>query len=517
MKLKSFSQTLGLALLTVISLRADESAQIYLSAAEVQEIYDNPTRSYVYVGKDVTNLADIIAEINKLEDEENSPTRALEDHINKGFVIGNYDGVAQALEHAEAVLNRVEPDRTSELSQALNAIIEQVDAEQLNINAAILEAANVAAPETRACGSCNSHCLRELVIKEKVDFLNKIKFRDDVTFYDDVRFRDDVRIDGSLSVSDQVLGCDLTVGCNISINDTVSTAIGNIVQGGTRLAHNFGTNNLFVGRNAGNYTLTGTDNAAFGFNALTLDSTGSFNTALGVSTLAANTTGIQNVAVGAGALQNNVTGQTNTATGTNALFTNAAGNNNVAVGASALFANTTGVDNTAIGTTALAAVTTGSTNIAIGSGAGATLATGNNNIYIGANAASAAESNVTRIGGIRGATTAVADAITVLIDSTGQLGTINSSKSYKHNIQSMNDVSANIYNLNPVTFVYNSDASETTQYGLIAEEVADVFPGIVVRNANGQPETVQYHVLPVLLLNEFQKLAARVAVLEARA
>ena len=32
-----------------------------------------------------------------------------------------------------------------------------------------------------------------------------------------------------------------------------------------------------------------------------------------------------------------------------------------------------------------------------------------------------------------------------------------------------------------------------------------MFPGIVVKDENGQPETVQYHVLPVLLLNEMQK------------
>jgi hypothetical protein len=69
----------------------------------------------------------------------------------------------------------------------------------------------------------------------------------------------------------------------------------------------------------------------------------------------------------------------------------------------------------------------------------------------------------------------------------------------------MNDASSSIYGLNPVTFVYNGDASETTQYGLIAEEVADVFPGIVVNNISGQPETIQYHVLPVLMLNEMQK------------
>src|SRR5205085_2306924 len=132
------------------------------------------------------------------------------------------------------------------------------------------------------------------------------------------------------------------------------------------------------------------------------------------------------------------------------------------------------------------------------------------------NAVSAGESNVTRIRNIRGATTGVADAIAVLIDSTGQLGTINSRRSVKHDIQDMATDSANIYNLRPVTFVYNDDASETIQYGLIAEEAAEAFPTIVVYDANGQPQTIQYHVLPALMLNELQKLAARVATLEAR-
>ena len=62
-----------------------------------------------------------------------------------------------------------------------------------------------------------------------------------------------------------------------------------------------------------------------------------------------------------------------------------------------------------------------------------------------------------------------------------------------------------ILDLRPVTFVYNSDATETKQYGLIAEEVDEVFPGIVARNKDGEVETVLYHVLPVLLLNEMQK------------
>ena len=91
-----------------------------------------------------------------------------------------------------------------------------------------------------------------------------------------------------------------------------------------------------------------------------------------------------------------------------------------------------------------------------------------------------------------------------------------STKRVKHNIQDMNEDSAAIYNLRPVTFAYNHDVSETKQYGLIAEETETVFPGIVVKDEDGQPATVQYHILPALLLNELQKLAARVTALEAR-
>ncbi len=108
--------------------------------------------------------------------------------------------------------------------------------------------------------------------------------------------------------------------------------------------------------------------------------------------------------------------------------------------------------------------------------------------------------------GIRGITTANADAVAVLIDSSGQLGTISSSQRYKQNIQTMGIASQSILDLNPVTFTYKTDKMNTKQFGLIAEEVEEIFPDIVVRNANGQPETVQYHILPVLLLNEVKKL-----------
>jgi len=74
-----------------------------------------------------------------------------------------------------------------------------------------------------------------------------------------------------------------------------------------------------------------------------------------------------------------------------------------------------------------------------------------------------------------------------LVDSLGQLGQNSSSARFKHNIQDIDERSENIFQLRPVSFVYNADTTETIQYGLIAEEVDEVFPTIVVRDDNDEP------------------------------
>jgi len=179
-------------------------------------------------------------------------------------------------------------------------------------------------------------------------------------------------------------------------------------------------------------------------------------------------------------------------------------------------ANLTGTNNTAVGKGALVLATTGSNNIAIGNSAGGTLTTGSGNIYINANAAIAAEANTTRIGTsqtecfIAGITGAGISGDVVVVDSNGQLGITVSSVRYKHNIQDMGADSADIFKLHPVTFVYNDDATDTKQYGLIAEEVEEIFPTLISKDENGLTHTVRYHLLPALLLNEIQKQHATI-------
>jgi hypothetical protein len=69
----------------------------------------------------------------------------------------------------------------------------------------------------------------------------------------------------------------------------------------------------------------------------------------------------------------------------------------------------------------------------------------------------------------------------------------------------MDKASEAILALRPVRFHYKSDAGETPQFGLIAEEVAKVNPALVLPDKEGRPYTVRYDAVNVMLLNEFLK------------
>jgi len=213
------------------------------------------------------------------------------------------------------------------------------------------------------------------------------------------------------------------------------------------------------------------------------------------------------------------TGAFNTAMGTNTLWHATSAGFSTAFGSYALSELTTGVNNTAIGYGAASNVTTGGGNIAIGYQAGSGLTLSNSdNIHIGS-IGSSGDSGTIRLGtpgtqtsffaaGVRGVTTGAADAVAVMIDSNGQLGTVNSSRRYKEDIHDMGEWSSGLMNLRPVVFRYSqpyANGSKPIEYGLIAEEVEAVYPDLVAHLADGQVETVQYHKINAMLLNEVQK------------
>ena len=273
-------------------------------------------------------------------------------------------------------------------------------------------------------------------------------------------------------------------------------------------------------------------NTAVGAGALTLNN-GTENTAVGGAALLLNTSGTDNTAVGVAALENNGDGSDNNAVGSVALFTNVSGTFNNAHGRSALFFNdgsennafgdlamennTSGASNTAIGDDALRNNVDGSFNVAVGDEAGTGLGPSVNScIAIGAPGAGpfAVLDNTCFIGSIFGEPVSDPGTQTaVFVDQFNVVGIFNSSRRYKHDIQPMDKTSEELYRLKPVTFKFNSDWKGTTQYGLIAEEVAEVDPQLVVRK-DGELVTVRYEQVNSMLLNEFLKEHKKVQSLE---
>ncbi len=299
-------------------------------------------------------------------------------------------------------------------------------------------------------------------------------------------------------------------------NQNTATGAGALFSNTTGFA-NTANGTLALFSNSLQPNIGGDNNTAMGTAALYSNTVGSSNTALGAGALYSNSADA-NTATGFQALYSNTAGQFNTANGFLALSTNTLGSFNTAVGYKAL-ENNTGDSITAIGDEALNFNNTGNDNVAIGQDA-LNSSTGNGNIALGSNAGSnvttadgvicighpgADLSNSCFIANIRGVQTGNADAIPVLIDSAGQFGTASSSARFKKEIKPMNTASEAILALNPVTFHYKSDKTDTPQFGLIAEEVANVNPDLVVRDKNGDIYTVLYDAVNAMLLNEFLK------------
>jgi hypothetical protein len=148
--------------------------------------------------------------------------------------------------------------------------------------------------------------------------------------------------------------------------------------------------------------------------------------------------------------------------------------------------------------------------------------TGSNNIYLGnPGDLSGIESQTIHIGTaqaqtfIAGINAAGVSGPAVVVDANGQLGVTLSSARYKQDIVAIGTQSDGVLQLRPVTFAYRDDAQHVKHYGLIAEEVATVYPELVTRTATGEVQTVKYHELIPILLNELQRQQRELAELRA--
>jgi hypothetical protein len=338
-------------------------------------------------------------------------------------------------------------------------------------------------------------------------------------------------------------GCCNTASGASSLNYN-TTGTGNTAFGYQPLEKNMtGSDNTALGVAALFYNTTGNNNTAVGFEALPVNNT-DYNTAIGFQALHSNTSGCENTAIGTQTLYSNTTscynsalgykalyantGAYNTAIGQEALTSNESGGYNTASGVIALYSNTTGSNNTAVGLAALETNTTGSNNIALGSEAGINVV-GSNNIDIG-NEGEATDKGIIRIGNAgshKGAFIAgiesykISTGSAVYVTAAGRLGVLASSERYKTAIAPIGSDTAKLQKLRPVKFHLKTDPHGAVQYGLIAEEVAKVYPELVIRDEKGRIDGLRYDELAPMLLNEVQKQqrvnaaqAARIASLE---
>ena len=249
---------------------------------------------------------------------------------------------------------------------------------------------------------------------------------------------------------------------NLALPATSAT-VGQVTINAVRVLHTYGTDNTFVGTNAGSLTLT-VANATL-------------NTGIGVNSLLR-------------------------LVGTNATEAT----QNCACGKDAGAYVTSGSYNSFFGMDSGNATTTGSSNICIGAESNTSGATASNELVIGAGTGTGARQiNVCSISGITGKTSTSGAA--VYVNSSNVLGTATSSIRYKEDVTDMSDMSQICAKLRPVTFHFKEDTEpKPLQYGLIAEEVEQVWPEMVIYGPDGLPQNLSYNFLAPILVSEVQRL-----------
>jgi hypothetical protein len=294
--------------------------------------------------------------------------------------------------------------------------------------------------------------------------------------------------------------------------------------------------NTAIGSGALNANTTSSDNVAVGDSALasyngTNVGIDGFNTALGSIALTALTEGFQNTAVGRRALQSLTAGDNNTSVGWRSGNSLATGNNNTLLGRQAgANYNSNESNNIVIGGGTLG--TAGEDNVIhIGSnlpshginvsGGGVlqsfTIGSGftgggiqylqlfGSSISIASGFSTVNGNSSCFIGGIYNQSPLIGSHL-VLVNSNGKLsdGTL-SSRRFKKDIAAMDKASEGILALKPVTFHWKNDNTNEPEFGLVAEEVAEVNLDWITRDPQGEISGVRYETIPILLLNEFLK------------
>jgi hypothetical protein len=321
---------------------------------------------------------------------------------------------------------------------------------------------------------------------------------------------------------------------------------------------NPGARNLAIGATALDAVTTGDANIAIGYDAATSITSGFYNIAIGWDALRAATTPQSNLAIGRMSLHKNTTGFLNVALGASTLVENTEGFYNTAIGVQTLINNTIGGSNTAVGALAGggpvangemsfntfvgaragedvqggASGSGGDYNVMLGASAGDDLRTGDYNIFIGYNVNAVGgigASNELNIGdviygsgmynagamiGINESSPSAALDVIGDIHYTGVLQDVSDAR-LKDNITPLEGSLERVVTLGGYSFTMKEDEAGVVEYGLLAQEVEQVFPELVTTGDDGF-KTMNYIGMIAPLVEAVKAQQAQIEALEAR-
>jgi trimeric autotransporter adhesin len=327
----------------------------------------------------------------------------------------------------------------------------------------------------------------------------------------------------------------LAIGFRVGFHNTTGRHLTGI--GAAAMRNNTtGEFNTAIGADALRENTTSSDNVAVGDSALAVYNglnagIDGFNTAVGSIALTALTEGFQNTAVGRRAMESATSGNNNTSVGWRSGDNLLTGDNNTFLGRQAgVNYNADESNNIVIGG--------GNFGVSGDSGAiriGSNLSSGGINIVNNGAAANAitigddlASNGIIILETLLGSTISIGSALNapnaqtfvggiynsvpalvphpVVVSANGKLADATlSSRRFKKDIAPIDKISEGILALKPVTFHFKNDDTNCPQFGLIAEDVAEVNPDWITRDPQGEIYGVRYDTIPVLLLNEFLK------------
>ena len=277
---------------------------------------------------------------------------------------------------------------------------------------------------------------------------------------------------------------------------------------------------MFIGNECG-MNETSNENTYLGNKSGTTASQGS-NTFIGFES-GRYSSGAQNVYIGNGVCSSTgSSGSYNLFAGSEAGYHNQSGSGNVFLGPVSGSANTNGAWNTFVGQASGSGNRSGSNHTFIGANSGNSAISGSNSICIGDNADTSSDEPINQIVIGQGVTSYGNNTITfptnlknfapgteVSFSNSGGgcLYPVSSSLRWKTKIEDISRFidTSKLYDLRPVTYAPKDDESKLC-VGLIAEEVNDHFPSIVPKDSQGNPASVQYSLLSVIILEELKKL-----------